>query len=312
MTLETAVMGQNREKHRETDAAKVSMAGSIFMTLIAGAAGLAVDSTTMLIDSATGLIMALTGFFTFLTLGRIHRPADESFNFGYHKYEPFTITAQGFLVIATCVIALKFAVQDIIHPEDIKNYYLPVAVTAFSGLTGIGIFLYLRKEAARTDSAIISMAAIHWKTDVILSFGLLSGFLLGLVLTARGNTGFTHYIDPVMTIILAAYLMKSPIVSVIQSSMELLDAAPDREVREKIKRIVDEHSPGGLGKHRVRTRKAGGRMFVDVRFDVSPDITAERMSALARGFEAKMDRYLPGADVVVFFKTTGNGLCEVS
>jgi cation diffusion facilitator family transporter len=270
--------------------------------LITAAGGLAVDSITMIIDSAASLIMVGTGFLMFFAVSKIHRPPDEFFNFGYDKYEPFTVVGQGFLIIATCVIGVKFAIQDLIHPEEIKNFYIPVIATAVTGLIGFCIFLYVRRESEETGSNLLKMASVHWRADCSMALGLFLGFLLGLVLTSMGKTSFTRYIDPVMTILLAGYLLREPLEAVIKSSRELLDAVPDGKIREKIKSIVDEHSPGSLGSHRVRTRKAGERVFVDVRFDVDPAMTAENLAEISSRFEKEMEKHLPSCDVVVFFK----------
>ncbi len=295
-----AVTGEAR-RIRQDRASKISVGAAGFIMIITAAAGLAVDSITMMVDAATSLIMVLTGLLMFHAIGKIHRPPDEFFNFGYHKYEPFTVAGQGFLIVATCVMGIKFAVQDIIHPEDIKNYWVPAAATALAGFTGTAVFLHMRREAEITGSGLLRMASVHWFTEAVLEFGLFLGFTLGIVLTAAGQTKYTHYLDPVMTIILAGYLVKEPLAALFKSSGDLLDASPSKDVRDRIKRTVEKYSPGGLGRHRVRIRKAGERFFVDVRFDVLPDLTAERMWELAVEFEKEVGEHLPNCDVVVFF-----------
>jgi divalent metal cation (Fe/Co/Zn/Cd) transporter len=194
--------------------------------------------------------------------------------------------------------------------EDIKNYYVPAITTAIAGAVALTIYFYMRKEAKETGSNLLKMASVHWITDAILEFGLFAGFLLGFVLTEMGRTKYTHYIDPIMTMILAGYLIKGPMAELIRSSGELLDASPEAEIKQKVKQMVDKYSPKALGEHRIRTRKAGGKIFVDVRFDVDPGMTAEYMAHLAHNFEREMSKHLPDCDVVVFFKSGSGNLAE--
>lgn len=310
MTIKAAITGHEENKARQSAASRLSIIGAVFIMLMTGAAGLMVDSITMIIDASTSLIMVMTGLLMFFAINKIHRPPDDFFNFGYHKYEPFTVVAQGFLIIATCILGIKFAIQDIIHPDDIKNYYVPAAATAAAGFLGTAIFLYIKKEAAATGSSLLKMASVHWFTEAALEFGLFLGFMTGLVLTEMGQTRFTHYIDPVMTLLLAAYLIKEPMESVLQSSRDLLDAAPSKDIKEKIKKVVDKYSPGVLGSHRVRTRKAGDRYFVDVRFEVEPALTAIKMRELAENFEKEVTKHLTNCDVVVFFNVGQKNIAE--
>ncbi len=293
--------GNNHLKSRQARASVLSVAGASIVMLMYGIGGMAVASTTMLVSSAASMIMVATGLLMFFAVSKIHRPPDDMFNFGYGKYEPFTVVGQGLLIIATCVLGIKFAVQDIIHPEDMKNYYIPVVVSVVAGCLSMVIFWRLRKEAGETGSDLLKMASVHWKTDALLSGGLFLGFSLGLVLTLTDRTRYTHYIDPIMTILLACYLMKAPVRSMLANSKELLDGVPSGDIKGKIQKVVEEHKPRYFGVNRVRTRKAGERVFVDVRFEVRSEITASRMAELAGHFEQDIKQHFPNCDVVVLF-----------
>jgi cation diffusion facilitator family transporter len=236
------------------------------------------------------------------TIKKIHSPPDEIFNFGYEKYEPFTVVLQGGLIIATCLISAKFAVQDIIHAEDIKNYQIPMIAASISVAAGTFIAVFIKVTARKTNSSMMHAASMHWFIDTAMSAGMLGGFYAGSILKNKGYSNITPYVDPAMAIILAIVFILPPIKAVKKNFLELIDAVPSREIREKVKKVVDEYKPKMFGVHRIRTRKAGEKVFVEICFIVKEDVTLREAEAIAADFERDLKTHLHHTDVVVYFK----------
>lgn len=297
----TALMHTDKQ-HQQILATRVSIVGSLVLFLISAGVGIAIDSITLLLDAGAGLVILLVAFLMHISIKKIHQPPDESFNFGYSKYEPLTVVAQGGLIIATCLISIKFAIQDIIHADDVHGYLIPTLATFISGVIGIFIVSYLKKVAIRTNSAMLHTASLHWRADTILSFGVCLGFLVGLILQRAGFTNVTPYVDPVMAIILAFIFIMVPLKTIIDNVKELLDAVPEESIHSKVKKVVDRHKPHSFGVYRLRTRKAGEKIFVDVCFIVHDNSTIAGVEGLANNFEKDLRADLPNSDVVVYFK----------
>jgi cation diffusion facilitator family transporter len=291
-------------KKQQVLAAKVSIWGSVMLFFISASVGIAVDSIALLLDASASLVVLFVAFLINFSIKRVHRPPDEAYNFGYNKYEPFTVTMQGVLIITTCVISIKFAIQDIIHAEDIHTYGLPAAATFISGIIGIFIVNYLKDIAKRTNSAMLKSASLHWRVDTVLSFGVCAGFLFGFILQVSGFNKITPYIDPVIAIILAVFLIQSPIKAISHSVLELLDAVPGEDIRSRVRKVVELYKPKSFGVHRLRTRKAGEKIFVDICFIVHGNLTVVEAEDLAKGFERDLKTHLSGCDVIVYFKPT--------
>lgn len=283
-------------------AARISILGSLLLFLISAVVGIAVDSITLILDASASLVILATGFLMRFSIKKVHNPPDESYNFGYHKYEPLTVAIQNLLIVATCAMSIKFAVQDIVHAEDVHSYSLPAIATFLSGILGLFIVFYLKMIARRTNSQMIKAASLHWLSDTVLSFGVCAGFLLGLFLQSMGHTRITPYIDPVMSILLALIFILFTFKEGRHDFFELLDAAPHEDIRGKIKKIVDLYRPGSFGVHRLRARKAGQKIFIDVCFLVHENLTVSQIEELAGNFERDLKTHLPDCDVVVYFK----------
>lgn len=292
----------NPDESSQSYAAGVSFWGSIALFAVSAAAGLAVDSVTLLLDASASLVILVVAFMMNSTIKKIHSPPDEIFNFGYEKYEPFTVVIQGALIITTCVISMKFALQDILHHEDIKNYQIPLIASGISVVVGTFIAVFIGITAKRTRSSMMHAASMHWFIDTGMSVGMLGGFYLGSILKQRGYTGITPFIDPAMAIMLALVFILPPLKAMRRNLLELLDAVPSREIRDRVRKVVDEYKPKMFGVHRVRTRKAGEKVFVEVCFIVKENMTLNEAEAIAAAFEKDLKAHLHHIDVVVYFK----------
>jgi cation diffusion facilitator family transporter len=301
MVMKDNAMIQEKQKQQAL-AVWVSIYGSFLLFLVSGIVGLAINSVTLLLEAAASLVILFVAILVKYSIQKIHLPPDHVYNFGYGKYEPLTVVAQGFMIIAICAVSIKFAIQDIIHPDDVHSYIIPTIATFFSGVLGIFITLYIKKIALKTNSDMLKASGMHWHIDTLLSFGVCAGFTLGFMLQIMGFHEITPYVDPVMAFILALIFIKMPIKAIMHSVPELLDIVPAGHIKAKVREIVEVHRPRSFGVHRLRTRKAGERVFVDICFLVKPDMTISQADELSKGFESDLLKHLPYCDIVVYFK----------
>jgi divalent metal cation (Fe/Co/Zn/Cd) transporter len=66
--------------------------------------------------------------------------------------------------------------------------------------------------------------------------------------------------------------------------------------------VVDTYKPKSFGVHRLRARKAGEKIFVDVCFVMKGNLIVDEAADLAVNFERDLKTHLPQSDVVVYFK----------
>ena len=133
-------------------AARVSIAGSITMFLISAVMALITDSITLILDASASLVILVVGFLIHFSVKKIHQPPDKYYNFGYHKYEPLTAAIQNILIVVVCAVSIKFAIQDIIHVEDMHGYGLPAVGIFCEAILALCIALYLKRAGHKTNS----------------------------------------------------------------------------------------------------------------------------------------------------------------
>jgi cation diffusion facilitator family transporter len=283
-------------------AACVSIWGAGLSFLIAVVVGFMVDSVTLILDAAASLAILVSALLMRFSAKKIHEPPDEAFHYGYHKYETLTSVIQRGLIMITCVISIKFAIQDIIHAEAVTSYGLPAVAMFFSALISVGITVYLKRTAKRVHSQMIQASALHWLSDTVLSFGVCAGFIFGLWIHGSAYSGLSLYVDPVMALILAGCLIVTPVKGLMRDLSELLDAAPPQEVRDKVQTVLEQYKSRVSGMHRVRTRKAGQKIFVEACFLAHETLTLGSVEELTKEFERDLTAHFPDCDVIAHFK----------
>lgn len=284
---------------QEILAANLSIVGWVIIIMISLTAGLITDSITLLLDSSQGLVTLIVAFLVHTTLEKLHKPPDDKFQFGYWKYEPLTNALQGIMIMLTCLISIKFAVQDIIHAEDIHGYVIPLVAAFLGGSLAVAIGLYIMGIARRTKSEVLKTAGWSWLVDSVFSWGIFGGFLIGLTLQRLGYTQITPYVDPVMAVILALFLMATPVKTVTLNVAELLDASPDRELREKVREAALASKPEAFEIDRIRLRKAGGKLFVEITCLLGEKLDAYQVNDLTADFEKTLAEKIPEADITL-------------
>jgi divalent metal cation (Fe/Co/Zn/Cd) transporter len=157
----------------------------------------------------------------------------------------------------------------------------------------------LSRAAKKHGSQALEADALHFSTDIWSSAVVLGG--LALVWVGQevlpGRAGFLGRADAVAAlgvafiVLFVSYRLGKRTIDV------LLDSAPDG-LKEQIVVAADEVD-GVINPGKVRLRRSGARVFIDMTIEVDRNLSFERTHAIAEGVEAKIQALVPGADVVI-------------
>ena len=289
-------------KHQQLKVIKIALFGCVAMMINSLIVGLMVDSITLILDASITAVVTFATTLMYVTTKKVHLPPDDFYNFGYSKFEPFTITVHGGLIIASCIISAAYAIMNIMHVEDVSEYVLPT-FTVFGSFLFSGLLaLYLRKKAKHTNSGLLRSISVQWTNDTFFYAGIFSGFLGGWILIKHGYSNITPFIDPGMTLILVIILIKMPLKVVMENAFELLDAVPGIPTRAKIKKIINHHYPKDFTLQRIRSRKSGHKIFIDICFGVPGGMSLLEIEMLSERIEFMLQKHFLHCDVTVSFK----------
>ena len=264
----------------------ISIAGLVILSAIGIVSGILTDSATLIIQTFLYIIDVIVAVLSLRILKTLTNPPDENYNFGYHKLEPILVNSQGALMIAGAMIGIMFAIQDIIHEDDIKNYFLIFTTTC--GVFGINfsIWLYLYLNYRRIRSPFLRAAVMQWLSNLYETAGIIGGFIISYLMQHSANQAIARlspYVDPTMAIILSLFILKIPVKLYKESLVDLLDANPGKNISDAITDYTRNFLKEKFDLERavgIKLRKAGRGMFLILFFNVPADYSFEQVHGI--------------------------------
>lgn len=262
---------------------KSSVVSTIAYTFIALGAGLLTSSQVILFDGIFNLVGVALTYLSVLAMNFIKKQDRWNYPFGKEALEPFIAITQYVIILYICATNIVSGVGVIMaggHAVDIAS---GVLYGAFAAVFNLIIFLYLKRLTKRQMTAIGEVEVAQWKFSVLLSSGILAGFTLSFILGFTAWSGFTAYVDPVLTILITLFFAKSAVVSVRNCVRELLTATPDQEISGAICEKLDALQPGYDYSNRfLRLGKVGSKLVIEVDYVIEKDSQLDSITAQDR------------------------------
>lgn len=189
------------------------------------------------------------------------KPPDKSHPYGHQKFE--TLAS---IIIAVLIIFVGF---EIIH-NSITRFTTSVqpTVTGLSFLVMIGTMAvnvavteYERRKGEQLNSEILLADSIHTRSDIFVSLSV----LVALVAVEAGYP----IIDPLISLIIAAVIVRAGIKIILSSSNTLCDAA---QLEEDMICSLAYEIDGVENCHKIRTRGCVGDIHIDLHIMLRPDM----------------------------------------
>ncbi len=287
MTLDTTD-GTVKNSGLERKCLTLSIAGLAVLSVIGIVSGILTDSATLIIQTFLYIIDVIIAVLSLRILKKLANPPDENYNFGYYKLEPILVNSQGALMIAGAMIGIMFAIQDIIHEDNVENYFLIFTTTCVIFCINFSIWLYLYFNYRRIKSPFLKAAAMQWLSNMYETVGIIGGFFISYLMQHSANQAIAKlspYIDPAMAIILSLFLLKIPVKLYKESLVDLLDANPGKNISDEItvytKNVLKEQF-NIERKVEIKLRKAGRGMFLILFFNVPASYSFEQVQGIMR------------------------------
>ena len=278
-------------------AAIASLAVATILVLAKLGAWVVTDSIALLTSLVDSGIDFLASLVTFVSLRQAAQPADRAHRYGHGKAEPLGAFAQAGFVAGSALILASESVQRLIAPQPINQGRLGIAVMlAAMVLTGM-LVLYQRAVVRRTGSIAIRADSLHYRADLLMNLAVIAALVL-IELTG------SPLIDPVFALAIVAVLLYGAA----GVGRQALDMLMDRELpaaeRTHIRALALGH-PAAQDVHDLRTRRAGGDVFIELHLELAGDLPLEQAHAIAHEVEERIRAAFPAADIIVHQEPAG-------
>lgn len=264
--------------------ATVLILAKISAWLLTGSVSVLASLVDSLMDAAASLI-------NFFAVRFSLQPPDKEHRFGHGKAESLAGLAQATFVAGSAIFLLLEAVDRLIHPQELFQVGIGIAVMGFSIVVTVILLGIQRYVIRRTGSVAIRADALHYATDLLTGASVITALLLAYFF------GW-HRADSWFAIAIAAYILYSAWQIAYEASQTLIDRElPDAD-REKIKALALGHA-GVYGIHDLRTRQSGQTRFIQLHLELNQDLPLEKTHQVADEVHDLIYAEFPDSDIII-------------
>jgi ferrous-iron efflux pump FieF len=266
---------------------------SVAAVLVAAKLGasLLTDSVSLLSTLIDSLIDAGASLVNLLAVRHALQPADAEHRYGHGKAEALAGLAQAAFICGSAGFLVFEAVRRVIHPRDLANTEIGVAVMLFAIVLTAALVAYQSYVVRRTGSVAIRADSVHYQTDVLVN----ASVILALLLVRQ--FGWV-YVDPVFALAIAAYILRSAWKIGATSYDMLMDHELPAEERVRITDIASTHKKV-RGIHDLRTRSSGRRRFIEFHLEMDGDLSLWEAHSVAEEVLHALEMTYPEAEIIV-------------
>ncbi|MDD2907513.1 MAG: cation diffusion facilitator family transporter [Candidatus Gracilibacteria bacterium] len=242
----------------------VSTITALSLLIIKFTIGIISGSIAVLSSAIDSMLDMFVSVFNYLAVSNSEKNPDKKFNYGRGKIEAIAALFEGLVITLSGAYILYESVIKIINNEKITYLGTSLLVMCISIFITFGLVMFLDYVAKKTNNLVIKSDSLHYKTDLYSNAGILVG--LGLIYLTGIN-----YIDGIIGIFIAIYIIYSAFELIKKGFLLLLDVALDKHEVEKIKEIITSQKLVSSF-HELRTRQSGNTKFVEVHVVFNPEI----------------------------------------
>jgi cation diffusion facilitator family transporter len=220
-------------------------------------------------------------------------PADECHPYGHRRIETLITVLIGAALAAVAVGFSIDAVDKLRHP--------PAQAATLIALTGSLLTIFLKEwlfRATRTVGRRVQSPAVianawHHRSDAFSSIPVI------IAVAASAMNPAWHFLDQIGALVVAVMILKAALDVAKPALAELIDAGASASDYQQIVELAQSVS-GVLSVHKVRTRRSGAGLYVDLHALVDGNITVHAGHDIATELQRNLISDGPSvADVVV-------------
>ncbi|MBU5611654.1 cation diffusion facilitator family transporter [Geomonas azotofigens] len=282
-------------------AARLSVASNTTLVIAKVAVGMITGSVSVLSEAVHSGVDLVAAGIAWYSVRESGKPADEDHHYGHGKIENVAGTIEAVLIFGAAFYIIWEAVQKLrTGVVEIEGLGLGAAVMAVSAVANYLVSRHLLNVAAATDSVALEADAMHLRTDVYTSAGVLGG------LVAIKFTG-VPILDPIVAIVVALMIIKAAWDLTKSAFFHILDVKLPEEEEAVIHDVLEDYREHLIEYHKLRTRKSGHLRYVDMHLVVPRQMTVEAAHALSHEITAEIERRLPYSHILVHLEPCPGG-----
>ena len=267
-------------------------------TLITLGAVIAAQSSVLVADFLKTALEFVAVFLAWLAIRRITRGADTQFEYGLEKLENISSLVVGTMMVVVFLIIVGNAIRSIVYPGHIVGIgvWISLAAQIVYGVINGRLFLQNRRMAKKGNSPLVESQARLFFTK---TFGNLFIFMSLSASLMLHDYSWSVYIDPIASLIIAGTILLAAIGIFTSSFYDLLDRTLEEADQMVILRELTKQFDQYDEMHGIRSRRAGGKEFIEVFLGYDPERTVRDVQFCMSKIKAAVKQQFPDSSVMI-------------
>lgn len=277
------------DKSRQKEIYKVTLIGSavnVFLLVFKFFAGIVGHSSAMIADAVHSLSDFISDIVVILFVRISGRPGDADHAYGHGKFETLASVSVG-LILGIVGLGLGYeAVDKTIgffqgKPIESPNWWA-LSAAILSIVFKESLFRYTILRGRKLDSPALIANAWHHRSDSLTSIATLAGIGGAMILGDKGRV-----LDPIAAIIVSVFILKEAFSLIRPGIDELMEKSISEEQQRIIADIITSQ-PGVTGFHRLKTRRIGTGIAIEVHIKMPGNLTLYHAHEIATRIEERL------------------------
>ena len=259
----------------------LGMAVNVALSVVKIVVGLVFSSLSLVADGIHSVSDLATDLAILLGLHLGARKPDAAHPYGHGRLETFSAVVVAVVLIGVGGTMIYYATTAIARNEVMTPHWPVLAAAVLSILAKEALYQIAKRVAVRSHSAALYANAWHHRSDAFSSVAVLIGY-------ATLYAGFDHG-DQVAAMAVGLLIVLVGVKILGDSLRELTEGAVDPETVAQVMKVIDGH--GEIRQwHRLRSRRVGRELFLDVHILVDPELNVAAAHEISERLEEALDR----------------------
>ena len=269
---------------------KLTIGIALIIVIIKLFAAIDTNAASILASLMDAMMDVAVSLLNFVALRYALKPADDDHRFGHGKAEAVMALFQAAFLAGAAFVLLYQGINRIYLPAPIGAINNGIwAMLLCSGLT-LTLVLLQRWIIKKTGSLAVAADQAHYRSDLLMN----AAGLLALYLVQNSLL----WADAAIAILIAVYLLFNAAQLLRESMVHLLDEElPETERQQILQHLLQ--MPGVLGVEQLRTRRAGPRIFIQLRLLLPQDWSLQKAHQVTDLAEQQIAAFYRDAEVII-------------
>ncbi len=285
-------------KNAKEKAAVTAVAFGLVDTVLTTMTYISSNSSALLADTLKTFLELCAAIISLIVLRRVSNASSASFNYGTGKLESLSSLLIGILM-CICLLAITGnALFHIFHPSHISGAGVWAGMALQLAYCGINGWIYKENlELSRKEcSTLLKSQANLFLSKLLANAFIFVSLLLGVI--------FAHHewaalIDPVASLIVGMFILSCATGVFSNSVFDLMDRTLEESDQLMILRGLASNFDMYRELHGIRSRRAGGKAFVEIYLEFEPDLKMADVKKTAASIQASIEKSIPNSQVSI-------------